>query len=754
MKRRGGAASGFAYRGELPLLAQLSVGAGLVGLMAVIGMRVHQTNARLRAVRNSLQQQREELVNLNSLAHAVNAHLDVDVIMKSLMQAMQRLYPFEALYILTFDEPNQKVEVFGVYGSSMTEQEHAAFRRFKFDLQRDGDSVFVRSLLKRKTVYLPKITPAIMAQSAPVDAELYAIKPSVSLAYFPVVVQDRVVAGAAFINYEKNFDLQPRDLESIQQLLVQVGTAVRNAALFRELADAKEKAELAQQKAQASEETKSRFLANMSHEIRTPLTAIMGYSEALAEDGLSRDDRTKFVSHVLRSGKHLLSMINDILDISKIEARKIQVEQLSCNLVEVLCDIDSYMQIRTQAKKLEYRLDLEFPIPQTMVTDPTRLKQILLNLGNNAVKFTSDGEITVRLKVIQEGILEIRIADTGVGIGDAEKSRIFNAFDQADTSTTRLFGGTGLGLYISKNLAQLLGGDLTFESCKGVGSTFVLTLPFGTHTGTYILDAEQFAHYLADVQESKTYSGVPKLSGRVLVAEDNPENRSLVTRLIRQTGMEVDVVEDGSSAVAAATGTEYSVILMDMQMPVMGGREAALVLRQHQVATPLVAFTANVMKHQMEEYEKLGFAAVVEKPISRDVLFQTLKRVLHKPLQRSCKVLIAEDNEVNQMILFRYVTRACEQTEVTLAANGQEAVEWVKKQKFDLILMDMEMPVLGGLAATERIRALGDDTPLYIVSGNVSPEDRARALRAGATGHVAKPLDKDQILLLIEQTLS
>lgn len=746
----GAAISGFHYRADLPVWTQAITTASLLMFMAVLGLKIYKINSRLRGVRNGLQQQREELLDLNTLALAVNAHLDIDIIMKSVMQTMERLHPFEALYILSFDEAGQRLEVLGIYGSTITPKEHAAFRRFKFDAVRDRNSLFIKVLLKRKAICIPHITEAMVREGDRIDYDLFSVKPSVSIAYFPVFVKDKVIAGAAFINYEKHFELSKRDMDRIQQLLVQVGTAVRNATLFHELTLAKEKAEIAQQKAQASEETKSRFLANMSHEIRTPLTAIMGYSEALSEEGITDEERTNFVGYILRSGKHLLSMINDILDISKIEARKIEVENLTCSLLEILCDIDSYMKIKTREKNLQYSLKIDFPIPSTLLTDPTRVKQILLNMCNNAVKFTNQGAITINVRMQSNQRLRIAVADTGIGIGEHEKGRIFNAFDQADTSTTRLFGGTGLGLYISKNLAQLLGGDLTFDSEKGVGSNFILQLPIGSTDVPFVRHEVDFEQQMADVLDAKTYGGVTRLQGTALVAEDNRENQRLVERLLRQAGMEVDLAINGAKAVEAARQKQYSLILMDIQMPIMSGQEAAKIMRSEGVTAPIVAFTANVMKHQVEEYAKLGFAGVVEKPIIREKFFITLKQLIHPLSPRTCRILVAEDNEVNQMILFRHITKANENAEVSLACNGEAALELVRKQRFDLILMDMEMPVMDGLTATKRIRALGDDTPLYIVSGNVSREDRELSQQAGATGHIAKPLDREQIRSLVQ----
>lgn len=746
----GGAVWGFYYRPELPTSTQIIITFSLLMFMTVLGLRIHRINNRLRSVRNSLQKQREELLDLNALALTVNAHMNIDVIMGHVMQTMERLHPFEALYVLAFDEPGQRLEVLGIYGSTITEQEHSAFRKFKFDLVRDRNSMFVKFLLKRKAMCIPDITAEVIGKSDKIDYDLYCVKPSVSIAYFPVLVEDKVIAGAAFINYEKRFHLTKRDMDRIQQTLVQVGTAVRNATLFKELAIAKEEAEIAQRKAQASEETKSRFLANMSHEIRTPLTAIMGYSEALTEEGVTAEERSTFIGHIMRSGRHLLSMINDILDISKIDARKIEIERLSSSLLEVLCDIDSYMKIKSREKNLHYALHIDFPIPATLVTDPTRLKQVLLNLCNNAVKFTAEGNITIQVHMHTDEYLQIAVSDTGIGIGENEKARIFSAFDQGDTSTTRLFGGTGLGLYISKNLAQLLGGDLTFESQKGLGSTFILQLPVGVKTGPYIRDISEFQNRMAAIMDSKTYGGISRISGNALVVEDNQENQCLAERLLRQAGMNVEIVDNGIKAIEAVQNKKYTLILMDMQMPVMSGTDAARAIKALGIQTPIVAFTANVMTHQIEEYQRLGFAGVVEKPIIREKLFAILEQVTRPLTEQPNRILVVDDNEVNQMILFRYITKANEKAEVSIAATGEGALEFIKQQKFDLIFMDMEMPVMDGLTATKQIRAMGDNTPLYIVSGNVSPDDRASCLEAGATGHISKPLDKDQIRQLVQ----
>lgn len=724
----------------LPLPTMALAASFIFIFMTLLGGKTYGIAKRLRQTRANLREQTEELQNLNDLAIAVNSHLSVDVIMQNMMTVLERIYPFEALYILSLDSSKKKLKVTGIYGSSITETEHSAFREFELDIEKDKNSVFVYGLINKKVSYFPNITPSMMMKlGTKIDKDIYAVKPSISLAYFPINVDEEVIAGAAFINYQQHLVLDCDDIERIKRYIIQIGTAVRNVNLFTAQEEAKQQAEQAQQKAEASEEAKGRFLANMSHEIRTPLTSIMGYSEALTEAGLSREEQQKYIGNIVRSGDHLLSMINDILDISKIEATKIEIEHISCNLVEILCEIESYSKIKCKDKALSFDIEVEYPIPRTIYSDPTRLKQILLNLCNNAIKFTSQGSITLKLKFSEPNQLEIEVKDTGIGIDKGEQQKIFSAFEQADTSTTRLYGGTGLGLYISKNLAQLLGGDLTVYSQKNKGSQFTLTTKVGQYSNL-ITSPNLFTEAMRTIRETKTHFYVPRLKGRILIAEDNLENQNLVARLIGQTGIETDIVSNGEEAVLASQKQSYSLIFLDMQMPVMGGVEAAKSIKNLGIETPLVAFTANVMKHQISEYKDLGFAAILEKPLNRHKLFSILIKHLDSQETKPKKVLIAEDNEVNQMILQRYVTKSCAEAEVILVDNGIDAVLKSETNNFDLILMDMKMPGMDGLEATQKIRENKIKTPIYIVSGNIEKSDQENCISAGASGHIAKPI--------------
>lgn len=744
---------GCAWRVDLPLTTLLLNLAGLTFFLTAFGFRVFKINSHIRQTRNHLSAKTKELQSLNDLAIAVNSYLDINILLEKIMATIERIYPFEALYIVRFDESEKVVEVTGIYGSSITHLEHAGFRELSFDMQRDSESVFVRSLVKRKVAYLPQVTPELVSKAAEIDRKLFAVKPSVSLVYLPVYIKDTVVAGACFINYSKPFHLEPSDIEKIQDFLVQVGTAIRNTSLFKELVTANQDAEEARAKAEASEEAKSRFLANMSHEIRTPLTAVLGYAEALQEDLLDPQSKADYISYILRSGRHLLAMINDILDISKIEAQKFDIEQSHCDYIDILHDIDSYLKIKTREKNLEYHLDVRYPIPSMLMTDPTRLQQILLNLCNNAVKFTKSGAVTLALEQV-DGNLHFSVTDTGIGIDETVRERIFHAFDQGDSSTTRIFGGTGLGLFISKSLAELLGGSLTVRSAKDKGSTFTLSLPVIRDGQNAIANSAQWQQKFEHIAETKQNLNLPVLSGTALLVEDNLDNQQIIKRLVEQTGLQLDVVADGASAISAACAHAYDLILMDMQMPIMGGKEAAAKIKDQGVSTPIVAFTANVMKHQLDDYFANGFVDVLEKPITRHRLHATLVKLVGESATSAGKrILIVDDNDVNQLILHRYVNLACPAAQVQLASNGAEAVDLVQKHSYDLILMDMEMPKMSGLEATQYIRTLGKHMPIYVVTGHTGREITEKCLSAGANGHITKPLEKHVIVKTINKAL-
>jgi len=400
--------------------------------------------------------------------------------------------------------------------------------------------------------------------------------------------------------------------------------------------------------AQTATEMKSQFLANMSHEIRTPLTAVIGYADTLLEKGMSEDEREHSATRILNNGKHLLHIINDILDISKIEAGQLSIEKLSVAQAQLMADIDTLIGGAIRDDGLDFQINYQFPVPEKINTDPTRLKQILLNLLGNAKKFTEQGGIV--LSVSYDPALQLmsyEVKDTGVGMDEEEQSRLFKPFTQADTSTTRKFGGTGLGLYISRQLTQMLGGDLACESEKGKGSRFVATVDAGRGAGDcliHAIDADQLVH---GQRERET---APSLQGDVLLAEDNHDNQRLISMYIRNTGASVVVVSNGKEAVEHAIAGNFDLVMMDMQMPLMGGAEAVQWLRQVGNQTPIAMLTANAMKEEKDRCIKLGANEFLTKPIDKQAFYLVLQKYLQIAGKNSKKSTVAYEAELARLV--------------------------------------------------------------------------------------------------------
>ncbi len=429
-------------------------------------------------------------------------------------------------------------------------------------------------------------------------------------------------------------------VEQLQDITVQEAARQELEGTIAALETANKRLAEINQMAQAATRSKSEFLANMSHEIRTPLTAILGFADVLlGEAGLENapPERIEAFRTIRRNGTHLLALINDILDLSKIEAGKLNVERVAFSPANLLREVISIMQIRADGKNLPLALNYVGAIPQTIECDPLRLRQILLNLVGNAIKFTETGSVQVSARLQQDDPqrpqLEIAVADSGIGMSDEQLSKIFQPFTQADSSTTRRFGGTGLGLTISKRLATMLGGDIVVHSVLGQGSTFTVSVDTGNLQNVALLENLADETTPVPVAVPDAIDRTRRLAGRILLAEDGPDNQRLISFLLRKSGASVEVAENGQVAcdkalAAVAGGTPFDLILMDMQMPVLDGYAATRQLRSVGYAGPILALTAHAMEGDEDQCRQAGCDGYLTKPIDRDRFLAAVGRLI------------------------------------------------------------------------------------------------------------------------------
>ncbi|EGV51794.1 PAS domain-containing sensor histidine kinase [endosymbiont of Riftia pachyptila] len=389
----------------------------------------------------------------------------------------------------------------------------------------------------------------------------------------------------------------------------------------------REKLEHALERAEAANLAKSEFLANMSHEIRTPLTAIIGFAESTLESGQSMEERIESIGAIIANGQHLRVLIDDILDLSKIEADRLEIEEIEINLIGQLTKFFSSIKAQVEQRNLGFGIHYVPPLPSTILTDPTRLRQILYNLCNNAMKFTEHGDLRVIISCdVPSRKLLVTVFDSGIGMTQEQVERIFEPFVQADSTVTRRFGGTGLGLNISRRLAHRLGGDIQVLSLPGTGSVFVLTIDTGH------IDEDKLLYEFRDLPQEDERTGSsrrpPSVQGKILLAEDNLYNQRLISLYVRKTGAELAIAENGEQAVEMALRETFDLILMDLQMPIMGGLDATRMLRQTLYPGPIVALTAHSMIGDRSNALEAGCTDFLSKPVDWPALYEVIGKYL------------------------------------------------------------------------------------------------------------------------------
>jgi signal transduction histidine kinase/AmiR/NasT family two-component response regulator/HPt (histidine-containing phosphotransfer) domain-containing protein len=450
-------------------------------------------------------------------------------------------------------------------------------------------------------------------------------------------VRSSWVAGDEIGGLYRSFNLMLGQMEASEAALqaaqseleqrVQIRTAeMQNEIYEREKIQAD--LEHARDAAEAANRAKSQFLANMSHEIRTPLNAVLGFTDLLQMGGDDGDPakRQEYLGLIHTSGEHLLGLINDILDLSKIESGKLEFERVPCSPQQVLADVVSVLRVRANEKGIALEYAWEGGVPQAVQTDPQRLRQLLVNLVGNAIKFTAEGSVRVIGRMVDgqhRMLLAFDVIDTGVGIPQEKFESIFDPFVQADNSVTRKFGGTGLGLAICRRIVQAMGGTLTVESEVGKGTTFTATVEVGQSEQAPLAAASESD--IITAAQPKTHPTIPQvLHGRVLVVEDGDTNRKLIDLILRRAGLEVVTAENGKLGVDSALAGRFDLILMDMQMPVMDGYTAARTLRDCGMELPIIALTAHAMSGDEQKCRAAGCSGFMTKPIHADLLLQTV----------------------------------------------------------------------------------------------------------------------------------
>ncbi len=747
---------GLHFRAELAPAAALVSTLGMLGFSLGLGLTVYRVNRSLGRSRQQIAEQNRQLRDISALAHTANSHLEMDTIMQRVIESLRRLYPLEQVCLVRLDADGTHVTVARTYGDALSAEEKSRLEGFRICLAEHPNSIFVRAATQSQPTYISELRVPPTGRQADVDRLLYDVRPPCSLAFFPLMVDLRTIGCIAFLNYHNKLELRDTDLQLITEYLVQVGTAIRNTQLLEAAAAAKNEALLAQKRAEQSEEAKSRFLANMSHEIRTPMAAILGYAEALSDPGLSAAEKQRFVQTIVRSGHHLLAIINDILDLSKIQSGKLDVEHISVSLPVLLEELRSPLGMRASEQSLAFLIAPRFPLPESFVSDPTRLRQILLNLGSNAIKFTAQGSVTLGVGIdagFSPPRLTFDVTDSGIGMSPEVLARVFSPFSQADASTTRHYGGTGLGLHISRQLATLLGGDIGVRSSPGHGSTFTLWIPLVTPPGAAMLEKQDDLSQPG--REGTPVTPVlPRLSGYVLVAEDNLDNQQLISHLLRQMTVRHRIVTNGEQALQALEQERFDLALLDIQMPGLGGEEVMRQIAAWPDAPPAVAITANVMRHQVARYLQAGFRECLAKPLDREQLLRTLASFLQPlPVMHPPRILIAEDQPVNARLLVKQIAKLQPEVECDVVENGQQALERALQSGYSVILMDVDMPVLDGRSAVDRLRRQGYTRPICMLSGYADRSDIALSLRNGADEHLVKPLVMDALQAVLRRYL-
>jgi signal transduction histidine kinase/DNA-binding response OmpR family regulator/HPt (histidine-containing phosphotransfer) domain-containing protein len=702
--------------------------------------KVEKRTAELAAKNSELKHAFHEISDINEIAGIVNSTLDLDEVKNTIYSGLQRLFAFDQMGVFLLSDVDQRLRLDLQAGVPFAPelQNKLAVEGLPLDV---ADSFIAACVGQNETVFRASISAEGLVNAGPGDKFILAHNPLKSFLLCPLEIERRVIGTIFFVATEHPFDLEESDITSIEGYVTQLGTAIRNAQLFHA-------AEQARNEAEAANRTKGSFLANMSHEIRTPMNAIIGLTDLCLKTELTPKQQDYLVK-VDSSANALRAIIDDILDFSKLEAGKVDIERIPFLLNEVLDNLATVSTVRSQAKGLELLFKRDPSLPDVVAGDPTRLGQILINLTGNAIKFTEAGEVVVELRqtarTANSVTVQFAVRDSGIGMTGEQRAHLFQAFSQADSTITRQYGGTGLGLAISQQLTQMMGGEIEVESSPGVGSTFRFSLEMDiVNEDDIVVEPEQ------------------ELTGlNVLVVDDNALAREILNEYLVSFGYRVTLTESGEQALALLEQSQpFDLVLVDWVMPGISGLDVAGAIRQRETPPKIILVSSRDMQSVDHAHLVDNFLA---KPVNPSTLFDTImrtfgKRVVHHSQfrrqkfgevnlgsMRGAKVLVVDDSKINQQIACELLQEAS--LFVDVANNGEEAVAKVDRGSFDCVLMDIQMPVMDGYTATERIRAdeRFKDLPILAMTANAMAEDRSRALNQGMNDHIPKPINPQEL---------
>jgi signal transduction histidine kinase/DNA-binding response OmpR family regulator len=711
------------YEVESTWLTSLASVAFLIVTVGMASLYVNRVTKDLIWTRRDLVQRNAELevagaeiVAINELTKTVNSTLDIGRIMRTVYDGLQEVFSFDQVGIIEVEEEQSHLVLAEGYGPGLEPEVEARLKQMAVPLSASG-SAFVRAVQEQRPIL--RIVPEDPELLHPSDRMILHVSPAKALLIVPLFHHDSAIGAISFSNTQRPFDLEEREIRRIERYVTPLATAIHNARLF-------EVAETARAAAIEASQSKSQFLANMSHELRTPMNAIIGYSEMLQEDAAEEgfDHLVPDLDKIREAGRHLLDLINGVLDLSKVEAGKMELYLESVQVSSLVNQAESTIRPLTEKKGNTLEVVLEEGLGE-MRTDVTKIRQALFNLLSNAAKFTENGK--VRLEVQRQVLdsrdwIEFRVSDTGIGLSPEQKANLFQPFTQADASTTRKYGGTGLGLTITKEFCELLGGQITFESEMGKGSTFTLHVPADPET------LEQQDGQREDTDDTVAGGGShlddTQDAPLVLVIDDDPAVQEILSRSLAKRGYRVEGARNGNDGLRMARELRPAAITLDVLMPDMDGWSVLTTLKADPELAEIPVVMLTIIDNKPLAYS-LGAAEYLPKPLDRDRIALVLAKITATTPEMEVLVII-DDPSAHCLV--------CELMEsdgwmVHRAVTGPDALEHLKQGNPQLILLDLVMQEMNPFDLIERLRESTEwrDIPLILLTPReLDNEDQAR----------------------------